>query len=90
MTGEGSCRLPIVSPKQMPGNKSFFDCRLRESFTYIFEKICRGLNKLTLVLFFQMYLSDAEFLRVFGMSKVEFYKKPKWKQVVLKKQMGLH
>lgn len=38
----------------------------------------------------ERYLADAEFYLVFGMSPVEFYKKPKWKQVSLKKQMGLY
>ncbi|XP_065059381.1 advillin-like [Rhopilema esculentum] len=38
----------------------------------------------------EKYLSDEEFKRVFGMIRVQFYEKPVWKQVSLKKQMGLY
>ncbi|XP_052068531.1 advillin-like [Mytilus californianus] len=37
----------------------------------------------------EKYLTDDEFLRIFGMSKVVFASKPKWKQLDLKKRVGL-
>ncbi|XP_040289675.1 villin-like protein [Bufo bufo] len=37
----------------------------------------------------EMYLSDDEFAKIFGMPKAEFYQLPKWKQQNIKKQNGL-
>ena len=37
----------------------------------------------------EQYLSDAEFVEVFGMSKAEFAKQAKWKQVAAKKAKEL-
>lgn len=37
----------------------------------------------------QVYLSDAEFLEVMGMTKSEFGKLPKWKQQAKKKEVKL-
>lgn len=39
--------------------------------------------------FTQVYLSDAEFSTVVGMSKSEFAALPKWKQQAKKKEVGL-
>jgi len=36
------------------------------------------------------YLSDEEFVKVFGMDRGEFKKKPKWKQQEDKKRVGLY
>ncbi|XP_041362840.1 advillin-like [Gigantopelta aegis] len=37
----------------------------------------------------EKYLSDEEFEKVFNMTKSEFYKKPKWKQIQMRKKTGL-
>lgn len=37
----------------------------------------------------EKYLTENEFYQIFGVSKETFYKKPKWKQLELKKQVGL-
>ena len=37
----------------------------------------------------QAYLSDDDFLSVFGKTKEAFYTMPKWKQDLLKKKQGL-
>jgi hypothetical protein len=34
-------------------------------------------------------LTDKEFARIFGLSKEKFYLNPKWKQLELKKKVGL-
>ncbi|CAM9687861.1 unnamed protein product, partial [Ectocarpus fasciculatus] len=37
----------------------------------------------------EQYLDDKEFVEVFGMSKADFAKQPKWKQVSAKKAKEL-
>eukprot|EP00742_Colponemidia_sp_Colp-10_P001498 GILJ01001608.1.p1 GENE.GILJ01001608.1~~GILJ01001608.1.p1 ORF type:complete len:830 (-),score=172.89 GILJ01001608.1:131-2620(-) len=37
----------------------------------------------------ELYLSDADFLTIFGMDRAAFEKEPKWKQVQKKKDVGL-
>ncbi|CAN0423941.1 unnamed protein product, partial [Ectocarpus sp. 12 AP-2014] len=37
----------------------------------------------------EQYLGDEEFVEVFGMSKADFAKQPKWKQVSAKKAKEL-
>ena len=37
----------------------------------------------------ETYLSDAEFEKKFGMDRLAFESSPNWKQVVLKKKLGL-
>lgn len=37
----------------------------------------------------QAYLTSAEFFEVFGSSKQDFYRAPKWRRVQRKKDLGL-
>lgn len=39
--------------------------------------------------FLEQYLDDPEFLRVFNMDKTAFAQLPVWKQIRLRKQVGL-
>lgn len=48
-----------------------------------------GVIKVMLGLSIQKYISESEFQDVFKMTKEQFYAKPMWKQIQLKKQAGL-
>jgi len=38
----------------------------------------------------ETYLSPDDFMKLFGMSKTDFAKLPKWKQIKLKEKVELH
>ncbi|KAF1327086.1 Villin-like protein, partial [Globisporangium splendens] len=57
-----------------------------ENFTY--EQLVAGVDGIDITIK-ETYLSDAEFLEVMGVSKDEFAKLPKWKQVAKKKEVKL-
>jgi len=38
----------------------------------------------------EKYLSDEDFLSMFGITKAEYEKKPGWKRELLKKQCGIY
>lgn len=40
-------------------------------------------------LLFQKYLSDSDFIKVFGITKDNFVTLPQWKQLNLKKEKGM-
>ncbi|GLE08718.1 hypothetical protein PINS_up020081 [Pythium insidiosum] len=56
--------------------------------TFSYEQLLAGVDGIDITAR-ESYLSDAEFLKVMGHSKDEFYKLPKWRQQSKKKEVNL-